>query len=88
MLFGSFSIQISLPTVLYFALVVWTHVSLRLFELAVLLRIFFQRFFFVLGFLTPLSFLLFKEEKHQKRKSDYIESHDLFRSLPWWIRIF
>ena len=58
------------------------------FELAVLLRIFFQRFFFVLGFLPPLSFLLLKEERHQKRKSNYIESHDLFCSLPKRIRIF
>ena len=31
MLFGSFSIKISLPTVSHFALGLWTHVSLRLF---------------------------------------------------------
>jgi len=29
----------------------------------------------------------FKEERHQKRKPNYIESHDLFRSIPRRIRI-
>lgn len=65
-LFESFRIQISLPTVLHFALVLWTHILLQLFRIDLdifgfqfgLPLILFQRFCFFLGLLALLGFLL------------------------------
>ena len=65
-LFESFLIQISLPTVLHLALVLWTHILLQLFRIDLDIfgfqfvspLILFQRFWFFLGLLALLGFLL------------------------------